>query len=361
MPPQQPPPSPFLDTPTPLVSAIIPSYNKAAYLAESVGSVLAQTYQNIEIVIVNDGSPDNTSEVAAQLQRDNPGKRFLLLEKPNGGISDARNFAIERCTGSIVCCLDGDDIAAPTFIEKGVAAMRHSGANLVCCNVEIFGEKVSEWIPEAYDEYYIRFNNCIPTLVLYHKRLWAEAGGYSVAFPFNEDWEFFLRLTKCGLSVHKLEEKLFRYRATGSGLALTYIDDSWNQSVSLMITSNDDLYCIEQVLAAHNHLYKMRANWAERFQKQVALHSQEWLLPFWLALFHEGQGELQTARELYVRANQLHGGQSWQALYRLAALSEQSHPIDAAHLYHVVRTRRPDMEGVVKGKIAAASAGIHKS
>lgn len=352
MPSKESPLSPFAETGTPLVSAIIPSYNKAAYLPDSVGSILAQTYPHIEIVIVNDGSTDNTSTVATQLQRDNPERKFLLLDKTNGGISDARNYAIERCSGSIVCCLDGDDIAQPTFVEKGLAAMRDTEANLVCCNVEIFGEKPGEWIPEPYDEHALRFGNCIPTLVLYQKWLWSKAGGYSVAFPFNEDWEFFLRVSQAGLSVHRLEEKLFRYRATEAGLAQTYIHDSWHQSASLMATSNENLYWVEHVLAAHSELARMRPSWFERFQKQATLHPREWLLLFWIGLALEGRGDLQAARQLYLQASQLNGGQNWQVLYRLAALSEQSHPTEATYLYHLVRTRRPDMQKHVKDKIS---------
>lgn len=343
---------------TPLVSVIIPSYNKGAFLAEAVESIAAQTYPRLEIVVVDDGSSDDTLKVAQSLRKKHPNYPMQILSKPNGGISDARNYGIARCYGSVVCCLDADDIAAPTFIEKGIDAMQSLDANLVCCDVEIFGADSSEWIPDPYEPFHMRYNNCIPTLVLYHKKLWELGGGYSVALPFNEDWEFFIRLSKIGLKVHKIEEKLFRYRACIDGLANSYIKDSWDESVSLMIICNDSLYPVEQVLEAHKNISKMRESWFKRFEKQLTLHPDSWLLPFWLGLFHEDRRQLQAALDLYLRANQLAGGKNWQALYRIAALIEPGKKLEAASLLAAVREERPDMSRFVTPRIKAASESV---
>jgi glycosyltransferase involved in cell wall biosynthesis len=340
---------------TEVVTAIVPTYNKAKFLRESVQSVLAQTYAPIQIVIVDDGSTDESVAVAQTLVAENPGK-IRLLQKPNGGISDARNFAIAQVSTKYILCLDGDDLALPTFVQKGMDAIQSQGANLVCCDVELFGAETSSWEPQTYDRFGIRYNNNIPTLVLFDRRLWVETGGYKRALPFNEDWEFFVNASRYNLQVRKLPEKLFRYRVTHEGLAQNYIKDSWPRSVSLMVTSNNDLYPVEQVLWAHERLSEMPQNWIDRLQKQSDLHPNEWLLHFWIGLATESK-DPQRALDLFSKANSLSGEDNWQPLFRIARLIENMQPQQAVQLYHAVRVCRPDMERLVREKLEPAKQG----
>src|SRR5690606_36169202 len=119
----------------------------------------------------------------------------------------------------LICTLDGDDLALPTFVSKGVEKIAKGEANLVCCNVEVFGDRSTEWVPNDYRDCFLRYDNSIPTLVLYEKKIWERTGGYKRAFPFVEDWEFFINATRFGLDVYRIPEKLFRYRAVAGGLA----------------------------------------------------------------------------------------------------------------------------------------------
>ena len=92
---------------TPLVSIVVTAYNKAPYLKQSVDSVLAQTYPNIECIIINDGSTDNTEEIAQEIVKQNP--QIQYYAKPNGGISSARNFGNTKAKGEWIQFLDADD------------------------------------------------------------------------------------------------------------------------------------------------------------------------------------------------------------------------------------------------------------
>lgn len=342
----------FIRSQDPLVSVVMPSYNKASFLPETVACVVAQNYPQIEILIVNDGSPDNTSEIARALAAQYPGAGIRLLEKPNGGISDARNFAIERATGRVIINLDGDDIAKPGYIREALRIMRETGANLVTSNVELFGIESGEWIPAAYDDYFERYSNLIPTLIMYDRELWRQAGGYKRAFPFNEDWDFFITTQRCGVKVGRIEEKLFRYRMTESGLANQYIKDSWPRSVSLMMTSNHSMYCIDEVLNGHSILSEMPENWALKLEAQDRLHPHEWLLKFWLGLVSQHRGDIQGAISLYSKAIELTQWKEWQPLYRLAMILDvQGNRQDTANLLHLVRTQRPDMKRFVDERI----------
>ena len=102
----------------PTVSVIIPCYNQAHFLPEAVESVVSQTFTSWECIIVNDGSPDKTNEVAQQLIAKYPNKIIRLLEKLNGGLADARNAGITISQGIYWLPLDADDALAATFLEK---------------------------------------------------------------------------------------------------------------------------------------------------------------------------------------------------------------------------------------------------
>ena len=99
----------------PLISVVVPCYNQAQYLDECLQSVLNQTYQDWECIIVNDGSPDNTEEIAKNwVEKDT---RFIYLSKENGGLSSARNAGIEIAKGEWILPLDADDKIGERYLE----------------------------------------------------------------------------------------------------------------------------------------------------------------------------------------------------------------------------------------------------
>ena len=105
--------------PAPLVSVIVPCYEQAPYLEEAIESVLAQTYAQVEVVVVDDGSPDNAARVAARF----PGVR--LVRQPNQGLAGARNTGIRESEGELLVFLDADDRLLPRALEAGVAELRN--------------------------------------------------------------------------------------------------------------------------------------------------------------------------------------------------------------------------------------------
>ncbi|GAB2025289.1 hypothetical protein OfM1_13600 [Lactovum odontotermitis] len=115
------------------VSLIIPIYNVEKYLAECLKSVAEQTYQDLEILLVNDGSTDNSREIALQFAAEN--SRFQLLDKENGGLSDARNFGIEHCRGEYIIFMDSDDVISPYYVENLAAAAAQTGLKLAMCKM----------------------------------------------------------------------------------------------------------------------------------------------------------------------------------------------------------------------------------
>jgi glycosyltransferase involved in cell wall biosynthesis len=115
-----------------LVSAIIPTYNRADFVCTAIDSVLAQTWRNIEIIVVDDGSADNTRDVIATY-----GDRVRYFYQDNAGASAARNRGIAESSGVIVAFLDSDDTWLPTKIEEQVRALERAGESVPCCIANI--------------------------------------------------------------------------------------------------------------------------------------------------------------------------------------------------------------------------------
>ncbi len=98
-----------------LVSVVIPIYNVEKYIMKTVESVIQQDYSNIEIILVDDGSPDNSGKIIDELKKKDP--RIICIHKENGGVSSARNVGIDAASGKYVTFIDGDDWVEPNYIS----------------------------------------------------------------------------------------------------------------------------------------------------------------------------------------------------------------------------------------------------
>ena len=116
-----------------LVSVIIPAFNAAANIRQTLNSVLAQTYQEIEVIVVDDGSSDATSAIVEEFVARDP--RFQLVRQSNAGVGAARNTAIRKARGKYIAPLDADDFWFPEKLEKQVACIEQCGdeTGLVYC------------------------------------------------------------------------------------------------------------------------------------------------------------------------------------------------------------------------------------
>ena len=119
----------------PLISVILPIYNVENYIERAIESVLRQTYQNLEIILVDDGSPDRCGEICdAYARRD---ARIKVIHKPNGGLSDARNAGLDVMKGAYVAFVDSDDYIAPFFIEALYQALVETGSDVSLCRYAV--------------------------------------------------------------------------------------------------------------------------------------------------------------------------------------------------------------------------------
>lgn len=116
----------------PLVSVIIPAYNVQQYVEDCLNSVINQTYKNLQIIVVNDGSTDNTYSICQKIAKKD--SRIELYSKSNGGLSSARNFGINKLKGKFTVLVDSDDYVDEKMVEKLVANALDSDCNIVMCN-----------------------------------------------------------------------------------------------------------------------------------------------------------------------------------------------------------------------------------
>lgn len=124
---------------TPLVSVIVPCYKVEKYIHKCVDSIISQTYKNLEIWLIDDGSPDNCGKICDDYAKKD--QRIIVIHKPNGGLSDARNVAIEKATGEYITFVDSDDWLSNDAIEVMVSTMYASEAEIVVSNFNFVSEK----------------------------------------------------------------------------------------------------------------------------------------------------------------------------------------------------------------------------
>jgi glycosyltransferase involved in cell wall biosynthesis len=193
-----------------LVSIIVPCYNQAQYLDECLESIISQTYPNWECIIVNDGSPDNTNEIAEKWCRKD--SRIRYFQKENGGVSSARNYGISHSLGEFILPVDADDKIGPDFIMLALSRL-NDNIKVVNCKVCFFGERKGIYNLPDYSLKKLALGNIIVCTALYRKTDWKRIGGYDENMEHGmEDWEFWLHLLKDGGDVFQIDSIQFFYR-----------------------------------------------------------------------------------------------------------------------------------------------------
>lgn len=195
-----------------LVSVIIPCYNDYKFIKEAINSINNQTYKNVEIIIVDDGSNAQTKEVLKSIEQEN----LAILYQENGGPSKARNNGIKSSKGNFILTLDADDYFENTFIEKAIFVLENeSVVGLVTCNGYIFDEKgiFDEIISKEGDASDFLFDNTAIGNSLFRKQCWSDIDGFDEDMKKGyEDWDFHISILKANWKIKVIKEHLFYYR-----------------------------------------------------------------------------------------------------------------------------------------------------
>ena len=198
---------------SPLVSVIVPCYNQAKYLPETLDCLIAQTYQCWEAVVIDDWSPDNVADIVSEyLEKDS---RIKFVHTENCGVSAARNVAIRNhSVGKYILPLDGDDLITPIYLEHAVAYLEtHPECKLVYGLAEKFGAEKGKWDLPEYDFQKLLFDNMIFNPAVFRREDFDRTIGYNENMRAGvEDWDFYLTLLGPEDKVHRLDELVYLYR-----------------------------------------------------------------------------------------------------------------------------------------------------
>lgn len=205
----------------PLVSIVITYYNLADTIDETLNSLRAQTLQDFEVILVNDGSPDETSKQKF-VSLDTAGLQATLIDQKNSGVAAARNNGLKVTRGKYLMSLDGDDKLDPTYLEKAVTFLEcQPGYDLFSTDVQMFGVESDRYTHAEYDPLHLLKNNMVTTSAVYRREAWDATGGYTSNIGY-EDWEYWVKLAELGFWGKRLPEPLFIYR---TALRSRYVED----------------------------------------------------------------------------------------------------------------------------------------
>ena len=203
-----------------LVSVIMPAYNAADYIEIAIRSVMAQTHSRWELLVIDDGSADETREIVRRLAEEDSRIRPICNEQ-NMGVAETRNRGLSLCQGQFVALLDCDDWWHPEKLEKQLALAQQSGADIVYCSYGIMdanGEKLCEdfLVPDATDYKKCLVQSVISCSTALLSQEIAEKYRFSATY-YHEDLVLWLELLRDGYTARGAEEVLAKYRvAQGS-------------------------------------------------------------------------------------------------------------------------------------------------
>jgi len=303
------------------ISVIVPCYNHAHYLPEAVKSIVNQTYQNWECIIVNDRSSDNTAEVAKQLIAKYPDRNIRFIDKPyNSGLADTRNIGIEAATSEWILPLDSDDMFERTFMQKAVDIIQQQEVDIVFANMQKFGAEHGEWIPSEYSKQRIKLEDTMPYASLYRKELWRKAGGYNkligtISQP--EDWNFWISCSKYNPVVVRIPEKLFLYRVNYDSMYHKMVKPNREVSWALLATCHPDLYPPNALAYAWELISNSPDNLVEKILIAPENCAEHGLAYFWRALINKKQGNINEAIKDCQTAVEKAGENDWQSTFVL--------------------------------------------
>ena len=243
-----------------LVSVVMPCYNDSKYLKEAVDSVLGQSYPNVELIIIDDGSDDaaTLADLKELAEKDN----VRVLFADHGGPSAARNFGIAQANGSYILPVDSDDRIAPDYIAKAVPVLQSDdNIGIVYCRAELFGERSGPWDLGDFSMARMLVRNQIFVSALFRKADWQAVGGFAEQYKSGiEDYDFWLSILELGRSVVRLDEVLFFYRIKPVSRTTKLTDD---QSQAEQMT--------KEIYSRHKALYeKHSAEYIEALRQEIS-------------------------------------------------------------------------------------------
>ena len=229
-----------------LISVIIPCFNEGILLERCLNSVINQTWENTEIVLVNDGSKAKiTLEIIKKYEKL---KGIKIIKQMNRGLPAARNTGIKNSKGNYLFFLDSDDWIEAETLEKMFWFLKiNKDASYIFSDIVLEGE-VKKFVKKEYNFFEQLFLNQIPYSIFISKEICLNYGGYDEKMKSGyEDWEFNIRLGSYGKIGKRLARPLFHYNVSSSGMLLSKTSKNHAKIWSYIITKNNNLYKFKNI------------------------------------------------------------------------------------------------------------------
>ena len=233
----------------PKVSVIIPTYNRADLLPRAIRSVLNQTFQDFELIIVDDCSTDNTQEVVNEFQKKDDRIKYIKLDKNSGAPAHPKNVGIQKSKGEYLAFLDHDDEWLPVKLEKQLKLFaRNRKLGFVSCNVFIVNDKQSKErehkIPRSAN-YFLSFLEgdiiCSSSSVMVKKSVLNDIGYFDERFKVIDDWDMWIRISQ-KYAFDFVDEPLLKYYIHSSSVTKTISFEGTAMDIQHMIDKYKDYY-----------------------------------------------------------------------------------------------------------------------
>jgi len=253
----------------PRVSVVIPCFNQGEYLDEAVESVLGQTFDDFEVLVVNDGSTDEfTARLLAGYRR----PRTRVIHTENRGLAEARNTGIREALGEYILPLDADDRIGPEYLEQGVAVLdQQPDTGIVYCRAETFGARSGPWSAPAYSLRRMLLGNLIFCSALFRREDWERVGGYNRNMAVGwEDWDFWLSIIGLDRKVVRIPETHFFYRVKQVSMA-SCMDAAKKTEMHLRVMRNHPALFSEGARPLLHWYYRITGSRPYRLLKQLRL------------------------------------------------------------------------------------------
>jgi glycosyltransferase involved in cell wall biosynthesis len=347
----------------PIVSVVVPFYNQARYLGQSVGSALSQTLSDIEVIVVDDGSAEDPALALRRFEND---ARLRILRQENGGVANARNTAISASTGEFLHFLDADDwIDASMFAELIPLLRKHRNCGFAYCDVtrvNADGSRADDFTVAGARS--LLDGDILPSLLaggyfppvcaIVRSSVIDRVGGFDQALGGCCDWDLWMRVVASGYSAEFLDRRLAYYRLHDESMSkalahmkATAIDtlaknmakfpQQIAKSIGTLIETSEAVFSSKAALLDQVNLLQNKIS-DDHASAMDILRGKEWLEEHWQAERDENSRMKKRVKELedvclqheqYIR--ELEAGKNWleaQWKAQQRALREREHPAD---------------------------------
>lgn len=238
------------------VSIVLPTFNQAHYLPAALDSIIAQTYSDYELIVVNDGSTDNTAAVLSDYRL----RHILIIEQENQGLPRALNAGFALARGEYLTWTSSDNIMLPNMLSVLAQALDEDPTvGLVYADfylVDDNGCDLGRFDTVEYDPHWLLYTNLVHCCFLYRRECMDRVGGYDPDFIYGEDWEYWIRISQV-YPMKRVPQALYRYRLHNASMTSelkrgTALNKGWTEFAS----------CMRQRMPMRWYMHKLKRAWA---------------------------------------------------------------------------------------------------